>query len=158
MNVNQLLLKKKNSKYRFSQISGIPYSTVNDICSGKTKMRKCSGETLYKLAKALDTPMEKLIEAEMSNEGIGLENRVDFDIFKSNVCQRVREIGDMDFIVEVIESQEVRELFERKWYRESFYLLAMLDHLSKENDVPICEDYNDIRNCKMLDSDLGGFI
>jgi hypothetical protein len=33
-----------------------------DICSGKVKTEKSSGETRYKLAKALDVPIETLIE------------------------------------------------------------------------------------------------
>ena len=30
------------------------------------------------------------------------------------------------------------------------YLLAMLDYLSRENDVPLCKNYNDIRAAKLL--------
>lgn len=30
-------------------------------------------------------------------------------------------------------------------------MLAMLDYISRENDVPLCEDYNDLRKCKLQD-------
>ena len=33
--------------------------------------------------------------------------------------------------------------------RESFYLLAMLDYLSRLNDIPLCTNYDDIRKCKL---------
>ncbi|MBP5230648.1 MAG: helix-turn-helix domain-containing protein, partial [Clostridia bacterium] len=57
------LLKRKNlTKYRLAVIAGIPHATLNDICSGKTKLEKCSAETVYKLAKALGVSMELLTE------------------------------------------------------------------------------------------------
>jgi hypothetical protein len=39
---------------------------VIDICNGKTRIEKCPGDTLYKLAKALDVPMETLISDAMA--------------------------------------------------------------------------------------------
>ena len=55
------LLKKRNlTKYRLAVEAGIPHATLNDICSGKTKLEKCSAETVYKLAKALGVSMEFL--------------------------------------------------------------------------------------------------
>ena len=62
MVIESLLQKRKMTKYRLSALSGVPYATLNDICSGKTKLEKCSAETVYKLAKALDVPMELLTE------------------------------------------------------------------------------------------------
>lgn len=59
----ETLLKKQNmSKYRLALQAGVPYATLNDLCSGKTKLEKSSAETIYKLAKALDVPMELLTE------------------------------------------------------------------------------------------------
>lgn len=59
----ETLLKKQNmTKYRLSIQSGIPHATLNDLCSGKTRLEKCSAETLYKLSKALGVPMELLVE------------------------------------------------------------------------------------------------
>lgn len=40
-------------------------------------------------------------------------------------------------------------LYKRRWYPEALYLLAMLDYLSRENDIPICTKYNDIRMQKL---------
>ena len=64
MNINEILTLNGMTKYRLAKLSGIPYATLNDICSGKTRIEKCSGETLYKLAKALSVSMETLIESE----------------------------------------------------------------------------------------------
>ena len=51
------------TKYRLAIEAGIPHATLNDICSGKTKLEKCSAETVYKLAKALGVSMETLTES-----------------------------------------------------------------------------------------------
>ena len=56
------LLKNRNmSEYTLSKNSGVPYSTISDMCSGKTNVRKCNGETILKIAKALHTSMEIVI-------------------------------------------------------------------------------------------------
>ena len=51
------------TKYRLAVEAGIPHATLNDICSGKTKLEKCSAETVYKLAKVLGVSMETLTES-----------------------------------------------------------------------------------------------
>lgn len=65
MKINYYLEKKSMTKYRLSKISGVPHTTLNDICSGKTRIERCSVETLYKISKALRVPMEMLIEDEV---------------------------------------------------------------------------------------------
>ena len=59
---SELINKKNITMYRVSSLSGIPYTTINDICNGKTKLEKCSAETIYKLAKTLNVDMEFLTE------------------------------------------------------------------------------------------------
>ena len=63
MIIDDLLEKRGMTKYRLAVQASIPHATLNDICSGKTKLEKCSAETVYKLAKTLDVPMEILTES-----------------------------------------------------------------------------------------------
>lgn len=142
MEINDLLQREKMSIYRLSRLSGIPYTTVNDICSGRTSLEKCSGETIYKLSRTLNVTMEELLAPY-------LQKRVSFEIFKSAVCHRVKELGDISFIIETMESGEIRTYYRRHWYPECLYLLAMLDYLSRENDVPLCSDYEDLRTKRL---------
>lgn len=58
----ELLVKRKYTKYRLAVQAGIPHTTLSDICSGKTRIEKCSAETVYKLAQVLNVPMELIIE------------------------------------------------------------------------------------------------
>ena len=60
MIIERLLKKRNMTKYRLATDAGIPHATLNDICSGKTKLEKCSAETVYKLAKSLGVSMEML--------------------------------------------------------------------------------------------------
>lgn len=62
MIIEDLIAKRDITKYRLAVQAGIPHATLNDICSGKTKLEKCSAETVYKLAKALGVSMELLTE------------------------------------------------------------------------------------------------
>lgn len=62
MTIENLIKNKNMSKYRVAVSAGIPHATLNDICSGKTKIEKCSAETVYKLAKTLGVSMEQITE------------------------------------------------------------------------------------------------
>ena len=142
MTIQEALRRKNMTIYRLAKISGVPYATVNDIVNSKTQLENCSAETLYRLSKALEVSMEELLSPY-------LVKRTSFENFKSSICHRVKEQGDIDFIVHTLESQEIREYFDRKWYPESLYLLAMLDYISRENDIPMCDEYDDLRKCKL---------
>lgn len=62
MIIDDLLTQRNMTKYRLAVQAGIPHATLSDICSGKTKLERCSAETVYKLAKALNVSMELLTE------------------------------------------------------------------------------------------------
>ena len=64
MTINALLEKKGITKYRLAKQSGVPHATLNDLCSGKTSIGKCSSETLYRIARVLKVSMETLIKDE----------------------------------------------------------------------------------------------
>ena len=142
MTIRETLKEKNMSVYRLAKESRIPYATVNDICSGKASLEKCSGETIYKLAKALELSMEELLTP-------CLLERSSFENFKSTVCHRLKEIGDLNFIMETLESGDIRMYYEKKWYPESLYLLAMLDYISRENHIALDREFDDIRQCKL---------
>lgn len=62
MEINKLLREKGLTQYRLSILSGVPHSTLSELCNGKTNIARCSVETIYKLAKALGVSMETLVE------------------------------------------------------------------------------------------------
>ena len=146
MTINAMLDQKNMTRYRLAKESGIPHATISDICSGKAQIEKCSAETLYRIAKVLSVSIEDLIRDRMEKPQ---EHRSTFDVFKSNVCHRVKDMGDIDFIISVLERNIIRRYYEKKWMAECLYLLAMVDYLSRENDLPLCVEYNDLRSKKL---------
>ncbi|MBU5310441.1 helix-turn-helix domain-containing protein [Tissierella carlieri] len=65
MTIQEILREKGMSRYCLSKLSGVPWSTLSDICSGKTNLNRCSARTLSKLSKVLEMPIEELIELEI---------------------------------------------------------------------------------------------
>ena len=142
MIINELMESRKMTQYRLAKESGIAYTTINDICNGKAQLEKCSAETIYHISKVLGVSMENLIEPY-------LDRRSDFELFKSNTCHRLKMLGDIEFVIELLEEDSIRKYYKKKWYPESLYLLAMLDYVSRENDIPICTQYDDMRSLKL---------
>lgn len=77
------------------------------------------------------------------------EKRASFEVFKSNVCHRVKNLGEIQFMIKLLKSDLITVYFQKQWYPESLYLLGMLDYLSRKNDIPICTNYNRLRCCKL---------
>ena len=142
MTLNSILRQKNMTMYRLAKASSVPYTTVSDICSGKTRIEKCSAETLYRLARALDLTMEAMVADQ-------LIPRCGFELFKSNVCHRLKEMGDLPFLEETLEQDEIRTFYDRGWYPESLYLLAIVDYLSRVNGIPLVSDYDELRSIRL---------
>lgn len=142
MNIITNFLKQNNmTKYRLSKQSGIPYTTICDICCEKTPLNRCSADTIYKLSTVTGISCDNIIASVC-------DRPEPFDLFKSNVCHEVKRKGEIGFMIEILESGVIRDYFIQVRKRESLYLLAMLDYLSRKNDVPLCTDYDDLRRCR----------
>ena len=76
-------------------------------------------------------------------------NRPSFEQFRSSTCHKLKDLGDIPFITQLLKGNQIRAYYNRKWYPETLYLLAMLDHLSNINAIPLCCAYNDLRNAKL---------
>ena len=80
---------------------------------------------------------------------VNTEQRIDFDLFKSNACHRLKELGDTEFMINLLKSGIIRRYYDKHWYPEALYLLAMLDYISRVNDMELCTDYDDLRSKKL---------
>ena len=58
MTLQQVMKEKGLTRYQLSKTSGIPWATLSDLCSGRTKLERCSGSTLMKLSGALGLSLE----------------------------------------------------------------------------------------------------
>lgn len=141
-----LLYAQKLSVYQCAKSSGIPYTTLLDLVKGKTQVEKCSAETLYRLSSALNMTMDDLYRHLHTTRV-----RPAFETFKSNLCHIVREKGDLEFIIETLESDDIGRYWKDQWYLEAYYTLAMVDYLSRLNQLPLCEEYDSIRTTSLKD-------
>ena len=141
MNVIAKILKKREmSVYLCSKLSGIPYTTLLELLNDKTDIKKCSVETIYKIAKTLNVSMEYIIE----------NNRIDdFEIFKSTIKHRIKEEGELSFLQSTYKNDDIRYYWNQNDDLKALYLLAMVDYLSRIHNLPLVKNYDDLRNYKM---------
>ena len=99
MLLSEILNEQHLSVYQCSQYSGIPYTTLLELVRGKSVIEKCSGETIFRLAAALNMSMDELYGALRTPVPMP-----SFEAFKSNVCHLVKTKGDLEYIVETLET------------------------------------------------------
>jgi transcriptional regulator with XRE-family HTH domain len=142
MNITGLMTEIELTQEQLAKKSHIPLSKIEALCLGKAKIENCSGRTLYRLAKALDVRIETLLVDAM-------ENRTTFENFKSNVCHRVRFLGDIGFLEYIAKTDKILDYLEKRWYREALYMLGMIDYLCRENELPLNARYEELRKAKL---------
>lgn len=76
-------------------------------------------------------------------------NRPQFEIFKSSVCHAVKNKGDIQFIRDVLIDNDILLLYEKQWYAECLYVLAMVDYLSRLHHVALCEEFDFLREQRL---------
>ena len=78
-----------------------------------------------------------------------LLERPSFEIFKSSVCHRLKELGDIDFLINVLENDEIRYYYNLCRLPECLYLLALIDYLCRIHSIDLCSDYDNLRTLKL---------
>ena len=61
MDLQAYLEQQGMSKYRLAQISGVPKTTIMDICAGRSEIGRCAARTVQQLARALGCTMEDIM-------------------------------------------------------------------------------------------------
>ncbi len=119
----QTLLDRKNiSKYALSKKSGVPKTTIMDICAGRSEIERCSAKTVQLLAKALDCSMEEIMELSKPYDSqTGLPND-----------QTYLECGLPPFLTESIDAMKSAW---RKLDRGEKYLRWDCDYCNLQTDI-----------------------
>jgi len=100
MIIDTLLEERGITKYRLAAQAGLSNATLSEICCGKTRLEKCSAETVYKLAKALHVSMETLTEyglEKKSEEGVVMMRKKAKNDLKI-ICRMIRNAIDVNEI------------------------------------------------------------
>ena len=72
-----------------------------------------------------------------------------YEVFKCNVCHHLKHVGDIQFLIDILDNNIIDTLYNEKRYGETLYMLAMFDYISRINDIPMCNKYNKIRKLKL---------
>lgn len=72
MDLQTYLDRRHISKYHLSQISGVPKTTIMDICAGRSELSRCSAKTVQQLAMALNCTMEDMMALSPARSSDGL--------------------------------------------------------------------------------------
>ena len=62
---------------------------------------------------------------------------------------RIHETDDLTFIENILKSDLISTYVERKWYPEALYTLAMVDYLSRLNEISLYSKYDNLRKAKL---------
>ena len=62
MDLQEMLDQRQITKYQLSKLSGVPKTTIMDICAGRSDIERCSAKTVQQLATALNCTMEDIME------------------------------------------------------------------------------------------------
>ncbi len=136
--ITNYLEQSQMNKHQLSKRSGVPYTTLCDICTGKTPLNKCSAETIFKLSRATGISCDDIIASACVSP--------DFENYKSNICHEVKNKGEIQFIADTLKSGQIQRYFDQLKYKESLYLLDMVDYLSRKNHIPWCKEYETYRH------------
>ena len=135
----QTLLDQRNlSKYKLSQLSGVPKTTIFDICAGRSSLENCTAKTVYRLAQALECTVETLLTLAATYDEQGLPT--DKSYF---------ECGLPDYLYASIDAME------KTW--------AILDSGQRNTtyDLDFCElqaDINRAENDEMISSEQAWYL
>lgn len=133
MGLQKLLDERKISKYRLSQLSGVPKTTIIDICSGKSSLENCTAKTVYLVAVALDCTVESLLQLSSGS----INESSDFDEKGLPKDKTYLERGLPKYLYNSIDAMQ------KSW--------AVLDKGERNNtyDLDYCELQSDINRAEV---------
>ncbi len=75
----------------------------------------------------------------------------DFELFKSNVCQILKNKSANQFINKIVTEKMVERYFDQGDYKKSFYLVALVDYLCRRDNIKVVSSYDKYRSYKLKD-------
>lgn len=139
MNLRLAMMKSGMSSYRLSAISGVPYMTVNDLINEVTPIANARFSTILALAKALGVNCEDLWD----ESPYVLPDHPEY--FTSSVQHALKSAGDIPFLKETLEKDQIGRMLGQGRLFEARYLLCLIDYLCRIYDLPKAKEYKLLR-------------
>ncbi len=141
MYIKQYLEDNGISIYKVANSAAVAYPTVFNIVNGKVDILNCALGVVKRIADSLNITIDELLAL--------CDKNYTFALFRGEQCHLVKRMGEIDYVINLLETKKIDHYLKLGMKAETLYLLAMLDYLSKRNNLPICKDYNEIRKYKL---------
>lgn len=138
--IKQYLSDNDISLYRFAKDADISYPVVYNIVNGKKDIKNCSYYVVEKLSHALH--MDIAVFVDLCNP------RDHFQTFRSEQKHLIKRKGELQYLIEVLENDEIQKAWDEHKKLEAIYLLAMTDYITNKNNIDNCTKYQTIRQYK----------
>lgn len=139
MTFKELLQEKKVTGYALAKNTGIPYTTINDLINGRTVVQNISLKYALLIADYLRIGVRSLNRLTSASP-------IEFRYFRSNLLHKLKSDGALSIIDDVIRSKMIDFYYKNNSKEYAFYLLALIDYLSRINNIPLySKRYNDLR-------------
>lgn len=144
-----ILSNQNISLYQLEKISHISHATLNDIYNEKSNIDNCSVLVMSKIAASLNMDIDSLYKKLTYDDLSLFAYSEDFDLFKSDALQRLKNEGEESFLKRVVSNQLIDKYYRYENYLEAFYLLSLVDYLYSKNKKPPLKQYDVIRSLKL---------
>lgn len=134
MNIRVYLKENHISIREMAAITSIPYSTLNDIVNEKVNLEECQYKTLKKIAVFLKVSIDDLVY-----------EKEDFQTFRNKLHHELKDKGDINTLLSILENRRIDYYLLHEDILKAMYLLCLLDYISKENQIPLCQEYSELR-------------
>ena len=118
------------SMYSLARVTGIPYTTINELKNQKNDINRCPAETVFKIAEALQVPAESILNPIIYFTNIqGTYRGIHYTWICNECTELVFDYKGQKVTVSMGKILDVRRF--RRLYRY-FAEFAILDHIKKE--------------------------
>ena len=144
-----ILNEKNQSLYQLEKTSHVSHATLNDIYNERCNIDNCSIAILSKIADSLHMSIDSLYRYLSYNDLSLVKYDEDFDLFKSDILQRLKRMDEKNFVNIIDENNTIVRLYNENNLPKSLYLLSLVDYLSEKNNIELNHKYDSLRNIKL---------
>ena len=139
MKFKELLNRKNITGYALSKATGIPYTTINDLINGRTVIQNVSLKNAILLSDCLEIDLITFSKLETIDF-------IDFRYFRNNILHELKRLGPEKLFYLITREKQIDFYYKNNGKEYAYYLLALIDYLSRKYDIPkYSRRYNELR-------------
>lgn len=80
---------------------------------------------------------------------IDISNYDNYTTYTSELCHMLKRVGDHDFIRDILKYVDIDSLLQLGRKKHALYTVALIDYISKENNIPLKSELDKYRDMRM---------